>query len=387
MHVLLTGGTGFVGSQTVRPLLDAGHRVRLLVRSEVGAVEALRVRGVDPAEVELHLGDMTHADAVARAVDGCDATIHAAAAIGVTGRGASVHEVNTVGARTVVGAAVDAGHDQVVHVSSVAVFIPPAGPVIDASSPLASPRTDYGRSKVDTEHELRARQDRGEPITIVYPGGVIGRDQRHLDATMEGLVAARTQGWPVTSGGIALLDARDLAAALVACLEGERIAPPGPDRPRPPSEPDRASNTPALESQSAQGQEPSDPRRFLAPGVGPRRLLLGGHFRTWADLGTLIDEITGHRARRAPLPKPVIVAVGTLLDQVRRVRPLGYPLTRDAAEIMTTMVPTDDRPTLEALGIRLRPLEESLVETVTWLAEAGHLPARNAGRLASPPRD
>ena len=94
-------------NETVRPLLDAGHRVRLLVRSEAGAVESLRVRGVDPAAVELHLGDMTDAEAVAAAAHGCEATIHAAAAIGVTGRGASVHEVNTVGARTVVGAALD----------------------------------------------------------------------------------------------------------------------------------------------------------------------------------------------------------------------------------------------------------------------------------------
>ena len=70
------------------------------------------------------------------------------------------------------------------------------------------------------------------------------------------------------------------------------------------------------------------------------------------------------------------------LDGIRRIRPLTYPLTRDAAEIMTTMVASDDSITLDSLGLVLRPVRESLEETVGWLAEAGHLPSKNAGKLA-----
>lgn len=338
MRVLVTGGGGFVGSYTVPALRAAGHDVRLLVRSPERALGVLGRRGVTADDVELVVGDMVDAEVVGRAAAGCDATIHAAAAIGMTGHdGASVLDVNTVGARTVVDAALAAGHDPVVHVSSVAVFVPPTDPVITPTSALASPRTDYGRSKVVTETELRARQDAGEPITIVYPGGVIGADQPHLDATLEGLVAARTQGWPRTRGGVNLVDVADVAAVLAACL---------------------------------------------TPGAGPRRLLLGGHFLPWAELGALIDDITGVRAWRAPLPKPVLMGFAAALDGVRRLRPLTYPLTRDAAEIMTTMVASDDSATLAELGLALRPVRDSLEETVRWLAEAGHLPAKSAGRLA-----
>src|SRR5437763_15369338 len=280
---------------------------------------------------------MVDAAAVKRASAGCDATIHAAAAIGITGARNSLWEINTTGARNVVGAARAAGHDPIVHVSSVAIFVPPHGPVIRADSPLAHPRTEYGRSKVETELELRALQDEGTSITIVYPGGVIGPDQPTLDATLEGIVGARTMGWPRTSGGVCLVDVRDLAAALAAAVE---------------------------------------------PGRGPRRLMLGGPFFTWADLGALLDEITGVRAMRLPLPKPVLFAAASLLDQIRRVRSLPYPLTRDAAEMMTTMVPTDDQSTLDELGVKLRPTRESLEDTLRWLAEAGHLPAKDAGRLA-----
>jgi nucleoside-diphosphate-sugar epimerase len=271
-------------------------------------------------------------------VDGPEATIHAAAAIGITGGSdASVLDVNTVGARNVIGAARVAGHDPIVHVSSVAIFVPPHGPVIHADSPLAHPRTEYGQSKVETERELRALQDEGAPITIVYPGGVIGPDQPTLDATLEGIVGARTMGWPRTTGGVCLVDVRDVAAVLAAAVE---------------------------------------------PGRGPRRLMLGGPFFTWAEFGSLCDDVTGVRATRLPLPKPVLFAAATLLDQIRRFRSLSYPLTRDAAEMMTTMVPTDDEPTLNDVGVTLRPTRESLEDTFRWLAEAGHLPRANAGRLA-----
>lgn len=338
MRVTVTGASGFVGSYAVAALLAAGHEVQLLVRSPERALAVLARRGVDAGDVTLVEGDMVDAAAAARAADGSAATIHAAAAIGMTGHGTgSILDVNTTGARNVVDAALAAGHDPVVHVSSVAVFVPPQDPVIGPDSPLASPRTDYGRSKVVTETELRARQDAGDPITILYPGGVIGADQPHLDATLEGIVAARTQGFPKTRGGVNLVDVEDVAAALTACL---------------------------------------------TPGAGPRRLLLGGHFLPWAELGALLDDITGVRAWRAPLPKPVLMAFATALDGVRRVRPLTYPLTRDAAEIMTTMVASDDSATLAGLGLELTPVRDSLEDTVRWLAAEGHLPARNAGRLA-----
>src|SRR5207248_1793049 len=243
VRVLLTGASGFVGSYTVPALLERGHDIRLLLRNVDKARDVLGRRGVELSSVDVVTGDMTDAAAVERAAAGCDATIHTAAAIGMTGRsGDSVLDVNTTGARNVVDATRAAGHDPIVHVSSVAIFVPPHGPVISADSPLAHPRTEYGRSKVETERDLRSLQDEGVPITIVYPGGVIGPDQPTLDATLEGIVGARTMGWPRTSGGVCLVDVRDLAAVLAAAVE---------------------------------------------PGRGPRRLMLGGPFYTWAQFGAL----------------------------------------------------------------------------------------------------
>ena len=70
MKILLTGGTGFVGSAVRRELKAQGHDVRLLVRTQsVGKVDARDGFEVLP-------GDVLDTHACLRAVDGCDALVH-----------------------------------------------------------------------------------------------------------------------------------------------------------------------------------------------------------------------------------------------------------------------------------------------------------------------
>src|SRR5437868_7603097 len=85
VRVLLTGASGFVGSYTVPALLERGHEVRVLVRNVDKARDVLGRRGVELVSLDLVVGDMLDADTVKRAAAGYDATIHAAATIGITG--------------------------------------------------------------------------------------------------------------------------------------------------------------------------------------------------------------------------------------------------------------------------------------------------------------
>jgi nucleoside-diphosphate-sugar epimerase len=337
MRVMLTGASGFVGSFTVVALLEAGHRPRVLVRDPGKATKVLAALGVPADAVEFVPGDMLDQASVDQALEGCDAAIHAAAAIGITGAAGDLIETNVTGTRNVVGGAVARGLDPVIHISTVAVFMPPGGPVISSADPLASPRTDYGRSKVAAEQYVRGLQDEGAPITIIYPGGVCGPDQPVLDALNEGLVGGLRQGWPMPRGGIGVVDVRDLACALA---------------------------------------------RSVKPGAGARRWVLGGHFLTWPQLADQCDELTGVKCRRLNVPAWVLLAMGSTLDAVKKIRNFDYPLTRDAAEIMISMVPTDDRPLLDALGLQLRPVSETLSDALRWLVSAGHLDPAKAGHLS-----
>src|SRR3712207_2265774 len=93
MKVLVTGGRGFVGAHSVRAILRAGHEVRLLVRSPARLGPALEPLGV--SGVEHVVGDATDVDSVRRAMDGCDAVVHAAAVFSYDARDArSMQRVN-----------------------------------------------------------------------------------------------------------------------------------------------------------------------------------------------------------------------------------------------------------------------------------------------------
>lgn len=337
MIVAVTGATGFVGSHTVVRLLAHGHRPRLLVRDPAKAARVMGTLGVALDAIDLVEGDMGDAAAVAQLLDGADAAIHAAAAVGVTGPKADLVAQNVHGARLVLGEAVRRGLDPVVHVSTVAVFVPPDRPIITPDGRLASPRTDYGRSKLEAERYARSLQDDGAPVTIVYPGGVVGPHQPSHDSMMEGLAGALGSVWPMPKGGVTMIHVHDLAEALA---------------------------------------------RMVRPGRGPRRLMLAGDFLTWVELADLCDELTGVRCKRMVVPARVLTGLGSLLDLAKRVRPFDYPLTRDAAEIMVSMVPTDDSATEAELDLVRRPPRDTLEEALRCLVADGHLAPEKAVRLA-----
>lgn len=338
MLVAVTGGSGFVGSHAVEHLLAHGHRPRLLVRDRARATTVLAGRGVDGDDVDLVEGDMVDPAAVGRLLDPADAVVHAAATIGVTGPAASGFQQNVDGTRNVVGGAADRGLDPIVHVSTVTVFVPAPTPVITVDGPLADPRTGYARSKVDAERYVRSLQDQGAPVTIVYPGGVLGPGQPVLDGLMRGIATAVARLLPVPRGGVGVVHVADLAEALARCV---------------------------------------------VPGQGPRRFLLGGPFTSFVELGDLCTAATGRRARVVVVPGRLLRAVGAATDALARRRPIDFPLTADAAEIMTTLVPSDDGPTLAALHLELRPAAVTVRDAIAALAADGHITRRAAGRVAA----
>jgi nucleoside-diphosphate-sugar epimerase len=269
MRVALTGGTGFVGSHTTARLLEHGHVPRLLVRDPAKAERVLGPLGVAPESIEVVVGDMEDEEAVGHLLDGADACIHGAATIGVTGPRSDLVARNGRGMELVVGQAVARGLDPVVHISTIAIFVPPDRSPITPANRLGSPRTDYGRSKVAAERYARRLQEDGAPVTIVYPGGVIGPGQPTLDAMMEGLAGAIGQAFPVPVGGVCLLHVDDLAEGLA---------------------------------------------RMVVPGQGPRQFMLGGDFLRWPDFADLCERLTGEKLRRFKLPARAFVALGRVLD-------------------------------------------------------------------------
>ena len=334
MRVLLTGGTGFAGSHAAAALGEAGHDVRLLVRDPAKVDRVFAALG-SPAPDRV-VGDVLDRASIERALEGCDAVVHAAAIVTNERRRAEeVLRTNPEAARNVLAAAAAAGADPIVHVSSVASLFPPPGPVIDLDTPVSTPTSAYGRSKVGAEQVDRGLQDDGAPVTIVYPGGIWGPDDPTLTEQVRAAGTLVRSGLPMTTGGMTVLDVRDLATVITRAVE---------------------------------------------PGHGPRRFLLGGHFFTTEALADLMVEVCG-RCRRIPSPPRLLRTVGRFNDLLMRVIPANLSITYEGMVFLTKGVPTDDSATFAALDVTLRPAAETVADTLRWLLAEGHLKPKDVPRL------
>ncbi|MGK4009001.1 SDR family NAD(P)-dependent oxidoreductase [Sorangium sp. So ce1036] len=125
-HVLITGGAGFIGSHLADALLRAGHRVRVLdaLVPQVHGPARRRPAHLDPA-VELLAGDVRDREAVRRALQGVDAVVHLAAAVGI---GQSMYRVerytsvNTVGTAVLLEALAEQPVRRLVIASSMSIY-------------------------------------------------------------------------------------------------------------------------------------------------------------------------------------------------------------------------------------------------------------------------
>jgi dihydroflavonol-4-reductase len=222
VRVFVTGGTGFIGGHVVRQLRERGDDVVALVRSPEKA-DALRELGC-----ELVAGDLSDTDAIARGVDGAEAVVHAGAVykVGIPkSEHAAMFESNVAGTERVLDAAMSAGVQRIVYVSTCAVFGDTHGKLVEEGYKRDAPfPSEYERTKT-LAHELA--EDRiagGAPIVIVQPGGVYGPDDHSEVGNM--IEQARTGKLPAKmfpEAGFMFCHVEDIAAGIVLALDKGRI--------------------------------------------------------------------------------------------------------------------------------------------------------------------
>jgi NADH dehydrogenase len=152
MKILLTGGTGFVGTALRRELKAQGHDVRLLVRAgSTGKVDARE-------GFEILVGDVLDTHACLRAVDGCDALVHL---VGIrredAHRGLAYEAMHTEATYSIVDAARRAKVRRVVHMSALGT--------------RAGAPSRYHRTKHEAEEIVRKS---GMRWTIFRPSVIFG---------------------------------------------------------------------------------------------------------------------------------------------------------------------------------------------------------------------
>ncbi|BBX55650.1 hypothetical protein MSHO_09950 [Mycobacterium shottsii] len=227
MHVLVTGGTGFVGGWTAKAIADAGHSVRFLVRNPAKLESSVAKLGVDVSD--FIIGDIKDRDLVREALTGCDAVVHSAALVATDQRQTQdMLSTNMEGARNVLGQAVALGLDPIVHVSSFTALFHPGLQTLSADLPVVGGSDGYGTSKAQVEIYARGLQDAGAPVNITYPGMVLGPPVgNQFGEAGEGVKAAlEIRTIPGRNAAWLIIDVRDVAAVHAALLEpGPRSSP------------------------------------------------------------------------------------------------------------------------------------------------------------------
>lgn len=154
MHVLVTGGAGFIGSHSVEALLGAGFKVRVLDDFSTGQRENLAAVA---DRVEIIEADVRDEVDVTLAMQGIDAVLHLAAVVSVPVSVENMgfaHAVNATGALNVMEVARRSGVRRVVYASSAAVYGTEAPVPATERTPLL-PSSPYGSQKRYNEETAR----------------------------------------------------------------------------------------------------------------------------------------------------------------------------------------------------------------------------------------
>ncbi|MGB1276081.1 MAG: NAD-dependent epimerase/dehydratase family protein, partial [Nannocystaceae bacterium] len=176
MHVLITGGAGFIGSHLCAAATAVGHRVRVLDDLSTG----LR-RNLDGVEVDLRVGTISDPECCDAAMKDIEVVLHLAARGSVPRslqdpRGTL--RTNVDGTATLLEAAQKAGVRRFVQASSSAVYgIQPGFPRHEALG--LDPRSPYAASKAAAEQLARAwHASWGLETCSLRPFNVYGPRQR-----------------------------------------------------------------------------------------------------------------------------------------------------------------------------------------------------------------
>lgn len=222
----VTGGSGHLGANLVRALLERGEAVRALEHPDHDN------RGLDGLDVERVAGDVRDLDALRRAVDGCARVYHAAAVVstryGTPAEKRHLYDVNVLGTRNVLRAARESGVGRVVYTGSLsAVGFDP----VDTQAPSDEsvpfyPFTlhmPYGYTKLLGEHECLKAAAEGLDVVMATSTGIMGPNDflpSRLGRTLCDYSNGKLRGY--IPGGFEFVSTRDIVAGHLLAMDGGR---------------------------------------------------------------------------------------------------------------------------------------------------------------------
>jgi predicted dehydrogenase/nucleoside-diphosphate-sugar epimerase len=217
-RILVLGGTGFIGKELVRQLVDSGRSVRLLVRNAGNLPARLRV-----PEVDCRVGDLMNRRDLQQAMDGVDFVLHLARS---NVKSWAEYQQFEIGAtRQIAECALEAGVKRFVYTGTIASYYQGrrAGTITENTplDPGIARANFYSRAKTESEEILmQMHRERGLPVVILRPGVVIGRGGSpfHWGVAMWWHDAV-CQTWGDGKNKLPLVLVEDVAQGVIAAIE------------------------------------------------------------------------------------------------------------------------------------------------------------------------
>jgi len=203
-RIFLTGGSGYVGRNLISHFVARGVTVTALARSDASAERVLAL-GAIPFR-----GDLFDS-ALAAAMAGCDALVHAAADTDHGPATEAQRRINEDGARAVLDAARVAGISKVIHLSTESVLAT-GRPLVNVDEAMSLPRNPaggYSRTKAEAERIALAANGPDLSVVILRPRFVWGRDDTTALPTLMEAVRSGKFAW--ISGGSYLTSTTHIA--------------------------------------------------------------------------------------------------------------------------------------------------------------------------------
>jgi len=327
MKALVTGATGFIGSNLVRELLEDGLAVRVLVRpgSDRRAIAGLPVETVE--------GDLRDGGSLTRALDGCDFLFHAAAQYSFwTPDPKLIYETNVGGTRRLLEAARATGIRKVVYTSSESTVAVPGPGALGTEDGVSRPEElagHYKRSKLEAERVALEACRSGLPVVVVNPTTPIGPWDLKPTPTGRIILDFLNRRMPAyVNTGLNVVHVKDVARGHLLALRKGRVG---------------------------------------------ERYLLGNRNLTLKQILDMLARITGLPAPRLRIPLLLALFAG-YMDELLSGRVRGSPPRIPVAAVKTArhFRHFDCSKAVRELGLPQTPVEKALEDAVRWFRENGY---------------
>jgi dihydroflavonol-4-reductase len=319
--ILITGGTGFLGTHIVRQLVAAGERNVRVMASSVPAW--MKDAGVEAVE-----GSVTNALDVTEAVRNVAAILHLAGKVSRDNEDAvEMNKVHLEGTRILCDGAKEAGVKTIVLASSSGtIAVTEDDQTVDETYPqpveIISQWAYYASKYYQERTAIENFDGAGRRLVILNPSLLLGPGDERLSSTKPVLdfLGRRIPYCP--SGGLNFVDARDSAAAFIAALER---------------------------------------------GKHREKYLLGAANMTFEQFFGRLERLSGIAAPRLRVPKQLAVAGSGVISSIYRNWGKASPVATSEVEQAEHFWYFDSAKAIEELGFSPRDPQETLQDTITYI--------------------